>query len=219
MLNLATSYFSVLRILRVPVVLLTLVWFLGGCNIARQSSPSHFYLLDTLSTDEAPAGAAAHAIRAGLGQVQIPAYLDRPQIVSRLPGNQLAYAEFHRWGEPMAAGMSRVLRANLSQLTGSTEISAYPWHQDYPRDYNVFPVILAFEPNDARGEAVLKAVYRVARAAGKRETLAIVEAEHRAPLARSEPEYEAKVRALSQTLAALSRDIAATLAAIHGSED
>lgn len=201
--------------LRCAVVLLLAV--LSGCTLARESSPSRFYLLDAAPAESAAAVSDPGedmALRIGLSRISVPSYLDRPQIVSRLPHNQLEYAEFHRWGESLGDGISRVVRANLVEFTGSQQITAYPWHQDFPRDYNLHLIILAFEPDLARHEAVLNAVYRISDSRG-RETLAVVATEIRAPLPAGGSTYEERVQALSDALALLSAEIAEALIATH----
>jgi uncharacterized protein len=75
------------------VTLVVLLIGLGACA----STPSRFYILNTLSASETiPGTAAAQGPVIGVGPITLPKYLDRPQIVTRVGRNQLALSEFDR---------------------------------------------------------------------------------------------------------------------------
>jgi uncharacterized lipoprotein YmbA len=52
----------------------------------------------------------------GINPIVVPAYLDRPQIVTRIGANELEMAKFHCWAEPMEDSLGRVLAEDLSNL-------------------------------------------------------------------------------------------------------
>ena len=84
---------------------------LGACA----STPSRFYILNTLTASETiPATAAARGPVIGVGPITFPKYLDRPQIVTRASRHQLTLGEFDRWAEPLQDNVSRVLAENLA---------------------------------------------------------------------------------------------------------
>ncbi|MBD5607906.1 MAG: membrane integrity-associated transporter subunit PqiC [Desulfovibrio sp.] len=81
------------------------------CGCAR-SAPTNYYLLESdvepLQTDRMP----KKTLR--VAQVEIPAYLNRNNIVSRVKGQTaLIIAEFHLWAEPVGAGVRRVIEETL----------------------------------------------------------------------------------------------------------
>lgn len=97
-------------------ILIALVGLLQGCvSLGKESPETTYYLL----TAEAEAS-AAHAGggsdgRVSIGPVRIPAFLDRPQIVTR-NGSQIRIAELHRWAEPLDTAVIRVVGENLERL-------------------------------------------------------------------------------------------------------
>ena len=72
---------------------------MGGCSIGQQSKPSQFYLL-TAEQDRNGSNITVPYDVLGVGPINIPAYLDRPQIVVRNGQDvRISLEEFHRWGE------------------------------------------------------------------------------------------------------------------------
>jgi uncharacterized lipoprotein YmbA len=75
------------------VALVAVLLGLGACA----STPSRFYLLNTLPASETvPATAAGRGPVVGVGPITLPKYLDRPQLVTRASRNQLTLGEFDR---------------------------------------------------------------------------------------------------------------------------
>jgi hypothetical protein len=83
-----------------------------GCQILpeAQLDPTRFYVLATAAAAVAPAaGAPVVRVRA----IEVAEYLrGRPMIVRR-GGNEIEFREFARWGEPLEAGVGRVVREEL----------------------------------------------------------------------------------------------------------
>jgi uncharacterized protein len=104
------------------LALVTLVASLLGLG-ACASTPSRFYVLNTLPASETvPATAAERGPVIGVGPITLPKYLDRPQIVTRASRNQLALGEFDRWAEPLQDNVLRVLAQNLMLLIPTDHI-------------------------------------------------------------------------------------------------
>lgn len=84
----------------------------AGCQILpeAQSDPTRFYVLSAAAAAATPAaGAPVVRVRA----VEVAEYLrGRPMIVRR-GGNEIEFREFARWGEPLEAGVGRVIREEL----------------------------------------------------------------------------------------------------------
>jgi uncharacterized lipoprotein YmbA len=173
---------------------------LGACA----STPSHFYLLNTLSASETmPATAAAQGPVIGVGPITLPKYLDRPQIVTRASRNQLALGEFDRWAEPLQDNVSRVLAENLAHLVPTDQILLHPWTRSATVDYQVSMEVLQFD-GWLGGESTLLARWSILDGA-EHELLNKMVHLH-APTGGQG--YEAMVVAMNQMLEALSRDIA-----------
>ncbi|MDP0497764.1 MAG: PqiC family protein [Verrucomicrobiota bacterium JB024] len=185
---------------------------LGGCSIGDSSSPSHFYVLTPIPEGTAPMSFEGEAPNVGLTRVQIPSFLDRPQIVLNTAANEVVYSEFNRWSEPLGQGIAETVRRNLLVLIGPGKVSAFPWMQSFPRDYNVQIVIQEFGAYTYLNEVKLRGVYRIEKLEPKnRETVFVGEVAYTQPIAGETQNYEDIVGALSQTLARLSKDIASEI--------
>lgn len=146
----------------VGLVALTLAVLLAGCG----SSPSaRLYLLAA-----EPAALSPSATQDGpivlVGPVELPVYLDRPQIVTRVTPNEIELAEFHRWAEPLKVNLPSVLRDNLAYMLNSPATRTLHIKQLGPFDYQVSVTVLQLEAG-ADGAAVLIAQWQVQTADGK----------------------------------------------------
>jgi uncharacterized protein len=173
---------------------------LGACA----STPSHFYVLNTLSASETvPATAAERGPVIGVGPITFPKYLDRPQIVTRASRNQLTLGEFDRWAEPLQENFSSVLAENLALLIPTDHILLNPWSRPAALDYQVRVEVLHFD-GWLGGESSFIARWSILDRA-ERELLSR-KSHLNAPVGGRD--YEALVVALNQMLETLSRDIA-----------
>ena len=179
-----------------------LVW-LGGCLGGTSASPTYY----TLTPVEAPAPAPAPAgLALGVGPVTLPAYLDRPQLVTRTGQDTLNLAEFDRWAEPLKAGVPRVLGDNLAALLGTSRVSLFPWGKAQTVRYQVAVDLTRFE-GVVGGTVVLGARWRVLGSDGAEllvKQTTITEAT-------GATGSDALVAAMNRALGALSRDLAAAL--------
>jgi len=92
-----------------------------GCS----SKNSEFYILNTAKLSNIQQHYACRN-KIMLDHVEIPGYIDKPEIVTRTNRNQLIQAEFHRWGEPLSGNISQVLAQNLSSQLTRDWILTYP---------------------------------------------------------------------------------------------
>jgi uncharacterized lipoprotein YmbA len=107
------------------VILTALAMGLTGC--AGSSKPSTFYLLRSLP--EAEQGVSKAAGKEGLsvliGPITIPAYADRPQIITITGEREMTLEEFARWAEPLQDNFNRVLVENLSLLLNTPQVYSF----------------------------------------------------------------------------------------------
>ena len=129
-------------------LLLIFVTLLPGCATTPETK---LYLLAAMESGAPFAGEAGQTPVIGLGPVKLPDYLDRSQIVYRVSENRLAAADFHRWAEPLAANVVRVLSENLTARFPTSRILAYPWQKSEAPDYQLLVEVLRFDagPDDA----------------------------------------------------------------------
>jgi uncharacterized lipoprotein YmbA len=184
------------------------------------TSPTRFYVLSTVADKPAEAQAST-AI--GVGPINLPQYLDRPQIVTRLSSNQLAVGEFDQWGGQLDDGFARTLAGNLSRLLGTDQVQLYPWKDEASLTYAVTVDVINFE-QDVDGSSLLDVYWSLLDAPTGRVKLrrhATYRDPGGAPITDAEAHsqggllgdskkrpYDNVVAAMSRNLGALSRDIA-----------
>jgi uncharacterized lipoprotein YmbA len=177
---------------------------LFGC---RSSAPQvEFYSLNSLSpvTEKGNPTDTALNIAVGVGPVEIPQVLDRPQIVTRAGPNKLTLDEFHRWAGPLQANFARVIAENIAFLLAIDRVAVYPWEVDFRPDYRIALDINYFEGQWGKN-VLLDVAWRITDQAGQK-TLAVKKSVITEPLPAAD--YEALVAAQSQAIARLSREIA-----------
>jgi len=97
---------------------------LGGL-LEPKEDPTRFYII---SAAENPARiAGAEKLSLNLLPITAPAYMARNQIVSLDGDGSVILSEFDRWAESPQNGFTRAIIDNISSISGSAEISAYPF--------------------------------------------------------------------------------------------
>jgi len=183
------------------LLITTLMLCMAGC--LGTSTPSRYYVLTPLPTSETASQPQQPNLTVTIMPVEIPEYLDRPQIVTQTARNEVTFSRLHRWAEPLQENIQRVLAENLITLLATDRIYREPLPRPEGTDLQIRVSILRFEceePNAATlvaRWAVADAQYnkRVERIASYKESF-------------SGEGYTPLVAAQSKTLAALSREIA-----------
>lgn len=122
-----------------------LVLGLSACvdvGIANETAPSRFYVLSAVEPASAPSPDGPSLL---IGPVTMPRYLDRPQIVTRPSPNQLAFAEYDRWGGRLDDNFTRVLAQNLSVHLNTNRVAIFPREQRVPNATQITLDIARFE--------------------------------------------------------------------------
>ena len=119
---------------------------LAGCTLLQpQADPTRFYVL---TVQNAPPTRAAEGEfkrwKVGLKPVELPAYLRSKAMVVRTGTNEIHFADFDRWAEPLDQGISRVMKETLSSAR-NVESVALNSHGDETLDYEVAIRMLACE--------------------------------------------------------------------------
>lgn len=200
---------------RPVLLLLAFAWLGAGC--AQQSQPSVFYLL-SYGLDQNQSGSATtmrEGVSLGIGPVELPQYLDRPQIVTRTSENQLEIEEFDRWGGRLRDNFTTVLTEVLSAELATDRVSTHPWSAPSPVDYQVIVQVMAFD-TDMSGRSILDARWTVVDV--RRQTvLATARSTLRQQVdAGGDPaapalDYDAVAAAMSRNIADLGREIASQI--------
>jgi Uncharacterized protein conserved in bacteria len=101
------------------------VVLLAGCT---HSPPVRFYTLTPLDRQEIRRASRQEAVPGAVRimPVDIPDYLDRPQIMTRDGKNILKLAEFDRWAGSLGDNITAVLAENLGLLLASDRVFIHP---------------------------------------------------------------------------------------------
>ena len=180
-------------------VLLATLIVAAGC---ATGPPPDFYVLNA-TTSESIVG-VERGVAVGVGPIELPAHLNRSQIVTRATDYQLDLSESHQWAEPLKDSVSRVIAVNLSNMLESNRVFVIPRRQKISLDFQVSIDIARF---DGRlGEAAILGARWTLYGKDTREPLlskmTIVYEET------GDGTYNALVAASSRTLEVLSMEIA-----------
>jgi uncharacterized protein len=191
-------------------VLLGAVMFalsLSGCGSSR---PAKFYLLTPVNP---PGGAGKQAalpeptVNVGIGPVDIPDYLDRPQIVTRTAQNEFQVAEFDRWGGALKPDIARVMTENLCALLPAGQVAVVSWRRGGTLQYRVAVDVTRFDAMP--GDSVwLKAQWTIFGQDGK---TVLMTRESNVKEAVSGRDAGAVVAAMSRALGSMSQEVAGGL--------
>jgi len=182
--------------------LLLTVFFVAACST---TPPVAYYTLNTLPEmqQEIPAAVMDDTLAIGVGPVEFPKFLDRPQIVTRKSQNQIEVSEFHRWAGSFPGDFSRVLAKNISILLPSDRVAVYPWGEQFSPTYRVKLDVEQFD-GQLGERVVLDVTWMVTDQEGTNK-LVVRKSLIEEPV--SDKTYEALVVAESNALVTLSRTI------------
>ena len=122
------------------------------------SPPVDYYRLQPLSGSATAASGDAKIL--GIGPLQVPGYLDRPQLVTQAAGSKVIVDEFNRWAEPLDVALPRIVTANVDHLLDSIVVVAFPYSSNVRTDYRLIGRVIRFDANQS-GEAVLEVQWGV----------------------------------------------------------
>ncbi len=126
------------------IVLLGLL--LGGC-----SSKSNFYQLHTASVDDVQRTKHIKKTVIGIAEVDLPEYLDKPQIVTRLSASQLKVNETERWVGAFDKNIQSVLANNLAKLLPQYSFLTRPWEEPVEDRYRIYLSVERFDGDAQTG--------------------------------------------------------------------
>jgi hypothetical protein len=191
---------------RTTLTVLALCAALAGCASAR---PARFYTLAPATVPPAPAAtekAPGKTAPLGLGPVEMPAYLDRPEVVTRRGDHQVRMAEFDRWAEPLQGMLAGLLADRLGEVfQGRREVVELPARGGVAPYFGVAVSIDRFDADEA-GRVTLNARWRVYQTGDGHTVFTGRQAitEQGAP----PPDYPAIVAAMSRAVDDLAKAIA-----------
>ena len=189
--------------LKFTLLVLFSALMLAGCR--SSAPPVEFYTLNPLTGLEEKTNTPEpdQKLSIGVGPVEIPQILDRPQIVTRSGPNKLKIDEFHRWAGRLDEDFARVLAENISLLLGTDLVAVYPWQTDFKPHYRIALEVWYFEGQ--WGQDVLLEVSWALASQESQKPQTVRKSVIREPL--SATNYEELVAVKSRAIAQLSREI------------
>lgn len=179
----------------------------AGC--LKRSKVARTYVLDPVAAAADAAPSAAPVAVVGVERVDLPDWLDRPQVTGRAASGEVVTDEFSRWGEPLPRGVQRVLAENLVVLLPDRRVVSAPFPPRDRVDHSVEVTVLE-AARQADGSVRLECRFTVLAKDGA--VLARRRSSHRAsPTA---PGPAGAVAGLNEVLAGLSRELADVLRAL-----
>lgn len=183
---------------RLPWLVVLLV-ALAGC---ARTPPAQYYLI---YAPEAATAGNADGPRIGLGPVRLPAYLDRPQIVSWASTTRLHLSNSHRWAEPLQQSVARALLGHLAGALPDAQIVPWPWRGAHSPPRQIVVDVQRFE-RAADGTLHLDARWTAQSSDGSAPRA--FDSAIALPVSGAADDYDALVAVASAAVAALAQDIA-----------
>ena len=178
-----------------------LVTLLASC---RSSPPKHFYVLDPVPAQQRSSTAAGTLVQ--VAAVNIPASLDRQEMVREGATGSLQISDINRWGAPLADMTQNVLTRDL---TGRLPVGAVlpPRTNAPPGTFEITVDLLQFG-RDATGNVVLDGGWALYRLGSDTPVM------NRQVKLSEEPgaaDYPSQVQAMSRLLGRMADEIAGSL--------
>ena len=183
-----------------------LALLLGGC--IPSTPPAQFFTL-TPEIAESERGSVSVPVNTiGVGPIDLPRYLMRPQMVSRAENNRLIIDEFARWGDSLDLQLGRTVTQNLTDLCGDTLVLPFPWRTDFEPNLRVIGDVTRFDVDD--GGTVRFDVRWAVTDVATHQALSIHDSNY---VGSADPSDPSSIAAgMSKVLAQFSREAAAALA-------
>jgi uncharacterized lipoprotein YmbA len=185
------------------------VALLAGC-LGKSVPVEYFTLSDAGPAPIAPLPGVRPGLGIAIGTLEMPRYLDRPEIVTRDGAHRLTVWNERRWAGSLRSDIQRVLADDLGTLLGTARIAVFPVEPRFPPDFRVVLELLEFEGVPG-GEVRLRARWTVAAGADGR-ALAVEQAHLAEPVAAGS--WDALVAAQRAALGRVTRQIAERIAAL-----
>ena len=194
---------------------------MAACALSVACSPlaprpdhSKFFILTPLAdaalAESTPAATGnGPSLTIGIGPIDFPDYLRRPEVVTVASPNQLDLAAEKRWGEPLDKDFARVFAENISRLLKTQQLEKYPWPVRTHIDYQIVIDVQRFETT-TDGQSQLVARWIIKDGTGK--NLYASETRASAPVS---PGETGPSIALSNDLATLSHEVVAKFTELH----
>lgn len=175
----------------------------NGC---AASQPTRFYVLNALRDGPGarrPPCPEVSNTSIGISPVDLPEYLDRPQIMTRKGENELHLSELDVWAAPLEDNIADVLAQDLRSLM-CARVETFPWQESGKIGYRVSSTVIHLDGTPGK-QAYLDVLWSITDERSNK-TVCARESRYAEPV--RQDTNEALVSAYSRLIASFSRDIA-----------
>ena len=123
---------------------LLLALMLAGCASSGGSAVSYYLLTPDMSGTVV----SRPDLRVGVGPVELPEYLSRPQVLVQVGSSRVVANKQHRWAGPLQKNFTDVLTTNIGYRLGSANVVIYPWESPRSVDRQVVIKVTRFIASD-----------------------------------------------------------------------
>ncbi len=129
--------------MRVKLLLLTIfILMLSGCG-----RPPNFYMLTPKADIKIGENTKGKTI-IGVATVEIPEYLNRKEILTRVSATKLSIHNSELWASNLAENIQNVLKIDLSAKTDRYTFLSYPWEEPIDDIYRIYLTIDSFDMDE-----------------------------------------------------------------------
>jgi uncharacterized lipoprotein YmbA len=184
--------------------ILLIIGLILGLAACGSSPKTNFYVLNAEHVSGSFSAQKAEGIGVGVWLVELPALLNRPEIVTRSGQYKIDLADFHQWAGGLGNNMSRLIAGELGRRLKTDRVFISPWSSYRKNDYQVKIHINRFD-GELGGEMVLSGAWSLWSAEGSKE---LTREAFTYKTQASGKNYSDMVAALSQLTVQLSEQIA-----------
>jgi uncharacterized protein len=198
-----------MRGLLISIIFCITPCMLTGC---ATSQPTRFFVLNALEHAQKQSLQSCQndkIFALGINPVNIPHYLDRPQIMTRVNDNEFKLSELNVWAEPLKDTLTRVIAQNLNSVPCS-DIVIMPKAGLKQINYRLSAEVIRLD-GTLGGQALLDVQWSIIEEKTKRVLVAKVSKYSEPVLSH---DYHALVYAYNRVLDSFSQEIAGSLASI-----
>jgi uncharacterized protein len=120
---------------------------LAGCATPQ---PARFYTLGSAPAEARPANTLGPVV---IGPVNLPAAVDRPQLVVQRGDHEVQILEHQRWAAPLKQEIPRLIAERIEAATGR-RVVVYPEPSASPPAFTIHLTVVRFDTNPAQGVTV-----------------------------------------------------------------
>lgn len=132
--------------------------FVALCLLGCSSPKTSYYRMSSNPISAAPA--ANTKLRIMVGPVNIPASMDRPQLVTQSGANEVQVHEYHRWAGTLKGDIGQVVTSKLAQDLGTSDVWSFSQSTQAQFDYQILVDVQNLDSSD-KGNVVLDVLWTI----------------------------------------------------------